>query len=153
MLTCYLRSSSYKRGIRMINGRKQVLLQDDINVQADIQWRMHTNATVSIDSAGTTATLTLGGQTMQVQLINAPAGAKFTTQDATRLSTDPALPTTPNPQVDQPNPGVTVLTIALGQGTYSLQVLFNPQWSGMAASSFTTPPAVSLDNWSLTSHN
>ena len=134
----------------MINGRKQVLLQDDINVQADIQWRMHTNATVSIDQSGTTATLSLGGKTMQVQLINPPAGAKFTTQEAVRLPTDPALP--PG-QVDQPNPGVTVLTIALGQGTYSLQVLFNPQWDGMAASAFKTPPSVPLDNWSLNSHN
>ncbi|KAF8528268.1 heparinase II/III family protein [Gautieria morchelliformis] len=150
LVSAYNQTTSYKRGIRMINGRKQVLLQDDINVQADIQWRMHTNATVAIDSAGTTATLTLGGQTMQVQLINAPAGAKFTTQDAVRLSTDPALPSN---QSDQPNPGVTVLTIALGQGTYSLQVLFNPQWSGMSASSFVTPPVVPLDNWSLTSHN
>ena len=146
----YLRSTSYKRGIRMINGRKQVLLQDDINVQADIQWRMHTNATVTIDSTGTTATLTLGGKTMQVQLINPPTDAKFTTQAASRLSGDPQLP--PN-QTDQENVGVTVLTIALNQGTYSLQVLFNPQWDGMAASSFKTPTSVPLDNWSLTSHN
>lgn len=134
----------------MINGRKQILLQDDINAQADIQWRMHTNATVSIDNTGTVATLALGGKTMQVQLLNSSGGAKFTTQDAVRLSTDPQLPTG---MTDQPNPGVTVLTIALSAGTYSVQVLFNPQWDGMAASSFQTPPSVSLDNWSLTSHN
>lgn len=142
--------TSMKRGIRMINGRKQVLLQDDINAQADIQWRMHTNATVSIDATGTTATLTLGGKTLQAQLLNAPSGAKFTTQAATRLPTDPALPAN---QSDQENPGVTVLTIALGQGTYSLQVLFNPQWDGMSSGSFQTPAAVPLDNWSLTSHS
>jgi hypothetical protein len=134
----------------MINGRKQVLLQDDINAQADIQWRAHTNATVTIDSSGTTATLTLGGKTLQVQLVQPPPGAKFTKQDATRLSTDPALPSGAS---DQPNPGVTVLTVALPQGSYTLQMLFNPQWDGMAASAFVTPPTVAVNNWSLTSHN
>lgn len=134
----------------MINGRKQVLLQDDINAQADIQWRAHTNATVTIDSSGTTATLTLAGKTLQVSLLQAPSGAKFTTQDAARLPTDPAVP---QGGADIPNPGVTVLSIVLPQGTYSLQVLMNPQWDGMDASSFVTPPTVPVNNWSLTSHN
>jgi len=148
--SAYNQTTSMLRGIRMINGRKQVLLQDEINAQADIQWRMHTNATVTIDQAGTTATLTLGGKTLQVQLLNAPAGAVFTTQDAVRVSGSPDLP---QGAVDQPNPGVTVLTIALSAGQYSLQVLFNPQWDGMTADQFQTPPSVPLGSWSLTSHN
>jgi len=148
MTSAYNQTSSIKRGIRMINGRKQVLLQDEINAQADIQWRMHTNATVTIDDAGTTATLSLGGKTLKAQLINAPDGAKFTTQEAKRLQSDPPLPK----DQDQENPGVNVLTIALGQGEYNLQVLFNPQWDGMSADSFKTPSSVPLDNWSTTSH-
>ena len=111
---------------------------------------MHTNATVTLDSAGTTATLKLDGQTMTIKLISPSSGAKFTTQDAVRLSTDPALPAG---ETDQPNDGVTVLTIALDAGTYNLQVLFNPQWDGMSASDFVTPPSVPIDSWSLTSHN
>lgn len=108
---------------------------------------MHTNATVVAD--GTTATLTLDGKTMTVSILNAPAGATFSTTDAIRFDSDP---TPPIP--DQENPGVTVLIIDLpNAGTYSLQVLFNPQWPGMAASDYKTPPAVPLDNWSLTSHN
>ena len=52
-----------------------------------------------------------------------------------------------------PNPTVTVVTIVLPAGQYSIQVLFNPQWPGMAASDFVTPPSVPLTQWTLTSHN
>jgi hypothetical protein len=134
-----------KRGIRLLNGRKQVLLQDEINTSADAQWRMHTNATVSFDS-DTQATLTLGGQTLKMQILNAPSGVKFAKTDATRYPSDPQPP-----QADQDNPGVTVVTIDVPAGQATLQVLFNPQWSGF--SSFVTPPNVALDQWTLTSHN
>jgi hypothetical protein len=141
--------TSIKRGIRMINGRKQVLLQDDISgSQANIQWRMHTNATVALD--GSSATLTLDGKTMKVSILDAPSGVVFETTEAVRYSDDPAFP--PG-QSDQTNPGVTVLAITLQPGTYSLQVLFNPQWDGMDASAYKTPPTVAVDSWSLTSHN
>ena len=109
---------------------------------------MQTNATISIDQGGTSATLTLDGQTMKVAMLNPPSGAAFTQSAAERFQTD----VTP-PEADQPNPGVSVLIIDLPAGTYSLQVLFNPQWPGMAASDFVTPPSVALSDWTLTSHN
>ncbi|KAG5647581.1 hypothetical protein DXG03_008934 [Asterophora parasitica] len=146
--SAYFGVSSVKRGVRLLNGRKQVLIQDEIASQDAIQWRMHTNATVSIADSGTSATLSLDGQTLQLTMLSPPDSAKFTTSDAVRFPTDPTPPVP-----DQPNPGVTVLIISLPAGTYTLQVLFNPQWSGMPASDFVTPPTVSLDNWSLTSHN
>lgn len=127
-----------------------MLLQDDINAGAGVMWLMHTNASVSVDSGGTSATLTLEGQTMKVEMLNPPSGAQFTTGEAVRLAGDPALPTG---QVDQPNPGVTVLIISLPVGQYSLQVLFNPQWAGLQQSNYVTPPSVALSSWSLTSHN
>jgi hypothetical protein len=133
-----------------VNGRQQVLLQDDINAAAGVMWLMHTNASVSVDSGGTSATLTLDGQTMKVAMLNPPSGAQFTTGEAVRLAGDPALPAG---QVDQPNPGVTVLIINLPAGQYSLQVLFNPQWPGLQQSNYVTPPSVALSSWSLTSHN
>ncbi|KAJ6618886.1 chondroitin AC/alginate lyase [Mycena sp. CBHHK59/15] len=140
--SAYFNSTSIKRGVRLLNGRKQVLIQDEIDTSASVQWRMHTNATV--DASGTSATLTLDGQTMKVSILNAPSGAAFTTSDAVRFSTDP-------PAVDQPNPGVKVLIISLPAGTYNLQVLFNPQWPGSV--NYVTPPSVALDQWTLTSHN
>jgi len=144
MSSAYFNSTSMKRGVRLLNARRQVLLQDEINTQATVEWRMHTNATVTVD--GTTATLALDGQTMKVSILNAPSGAAFTTTTAVRLVANPTHP-------DQANTGVTVLVISLPAGTYSLQVLFNPQWPGMADKDFVTPPSVVLDNWSLTSHN
>jgi len=146
-------ASSVKRGIRLLNGRKQVLLQDEVTSTTGLQWRMHTNATVDT-SAGTSATLKLDGQTMVVSLLNPPAGATFSTSQAVRFPNDPTIPGVPDDQIDQPNPDVTVLIIDLpNAGTYNLQVLFNPQWPGMSANDFVTPPSVSLDSWSLTSHN
>ena len=133
-----------------MNGRQQVLLQDDINAGGGVMWRMHTNATVNVASSGTSATLTLEGQTVNVNMLNPPSGAQFTTGEAVRLSGDPALPTG---QVDQPNPGVTVLIISLPAGQYSLQVLFSPQWPGLQQSNYVTPSSVPLSSWSLTSHN
>ncbi|KZT32797.1 hypothetical protein SISSUDRAFT_1066653 [Sistotremastrum suecicum HHB10207 ss-3] len=147
MSSAYSTATSMKRGLRLLAGRKQVLLQDEMDTSAPIQWRMHTNATVTLN--GATATLALGGQTMIVQILS-PSSATFTTLNATRYADDPPLP--PN-QVDQPNPGVTVLAINLDAGQQTVQVLFNPQWPGSSSSDFVTPPSVSLDDWSLTSHN
>jgi hypothetical protein len=142
--------TSFSRGVRLVNARQQVLLQDDINAGAGVMWRMHTNASVNVASSGTSATLTLESQTLKVDILNAPSGAQFTTADAVRLAGDPALP---SGQVDQPNPGVTVLIINLPAGQYSLQVLFSPQWPGLQSSSYVTPKSVPLGSWSLTSQN
>ena len=131
-----------------MNGRKQVLLQDDINASGSIMWRMHTNATVTID--GTSATLTIGDKTLKMTILNAPEGTTMTQGDAARFDDDPPLP---DGNVDQPNPGVMVVMINLPAGEYSLQVLFNPQWDGMSSSDYVTPPSVAIDSWTLRSHD
>lgn len=110
LASAYFNVTSFSRGIRLLNSRTQVLLQDEINAQASVMWRAHTNATVSIGNNGLTATLTIDTRTLHVDLLNAPSGAQFSTMDAVRLSTDPA---TPSGSPDQPNPGVTVLVISL----------------------------------------
>jgi len=143
--SAYTNVTSMKRGLRFINDRKQALLQDEVNTSAPVQWRMHTNATVTPN--GSSATLALGGKTMKVQILS-PSGATFGTANATRYPSDP-----PPPKADQDNPGVTVLTIDLQAGQNQIQVLFNPQWDGMSDSDFVTPPTVALDSWSTTSHN
>ena len=142
------RPRTFVRGIRMLNARRQILVQDEITATAGIQWRMHTNATIAVDTSGTSATLKIEDKTLIVQLLNAPTGAKFERLDPVRTANAPQL--NPGQEADQENPGVSVLAITLPAGTYSLQVLFNPQWPGF--SSFKTPPAVALANWSLTSH-
>ena len=127
-----------------------MLIQDDITATQPIMWRMHTNATVSVDSSGTSATLQIGDQKMTMQLLNPTSDMQISTGPAQRFSDDPALPAG---QSDQPNDGVTVVMINVAAGTKSLQVLFNPQWSGMSSGDFKTPPAVAIDSWSLRSHD
>ncbi|EAU92705.1 heparinase II/III family protein [Coprinopsis cinerea okayama7 len=146
MTSAYFSATSVKRGIRLLNGRRQVLLQDEIDASGSVQWRMHTNATVEVE--GTSATLSLDGESMRITLLSPPEGAEFSTGPAQRSSSDPTPPV-----ADQENPGVTVLAIDLPAGRYTLQVLFNPQWPGMSDGDFVTPPSVALDDWSLTSHN
>lgn len=148
MTSAYFNADSVKRGGRMLNNRRQILIQDEVTASQDIHWRMHTNATVTLD--GTTANLELDGEKMQVTILNPPQGAAFDLVAADRQGWQP-LPNMDPP--DQENPGVQVLRIQLPAGTHNLQVLFNPQWPGMKASDFVTPPSVPLDDWSLTSHN
>lgn len=135
--------SNVQRGVRMLNGRKQVLIQDEITASQGIQWRMHTNATIAI--ADKEATLSLDGKTMKVLILTDGA---FTTSDATRFDSDP--PTPPN-FPDQDNGPAKVLIVELAAGTHNLQILFNPQWDDGTA--FVTPPSVNLADWTLTSHN
>ncbi|KAH0838176.1 chondroitin AC/alginate lyase [Lanmaoa asiatica] len=125
LASAYFNVTSFSRGVHLINQRQQVLIQDEITASASVMWRAHTNATATLGSNNQTATLTIGSNTMEVQLLNPPAGAQFSTMDAVRLSTDPP---TPASWPDQPNTGVTVLVISLPAGQYTLEVLMTPQW-------------------------
>ena len=58
-----------------------MLLQDDINAGGTVMWRMHTNAMVTIGSGGTSATLALDGQKIEMTILNPPSGATFITGD------------------------------------------------------------------------
>jgi len=136
-----------KRGVRFLNQRRQVLLQDEIDSQGTVDWNIHTNATVTTN--GASATLKLDGQTLILTLLNPPTDATFTTSTpSARYSTDPQPP-----EADQPNPGVTTVTVSLPAGEHTLAFLFNPQWPGMQTGDYVTPPAVSLDSWNLKSHD
>lgn len=133
----------------MLNSRKQVLIQDEINASASVMWRAHTNATVTLGNNNLSATLTIDSSTLVATLSNPPSGAQFTTMEAVRLSTDPA---TPAGWPDQPNTGVTVLAVSLPAGQYTLEILLDPQWPGVSSSSYVEPSSVPLNQWSLTSH-
>ncbi|GAA5928825.1 hypothetical protein JCM1841_003582 [Sporobolomyces salmonicolor] len=145
-------TTSSNRAIRFLNGRRQVLLRDEITGSAPVQWRMQTNATVTLSNNNQTATLTLGDQTLIAEL-RQPSTAAFATETPSeRISTEPALL---SGTVDQPNPGVTVLSIDIPAPTGGavIEVLFNPQWPGWSSNSFVNPPDVAISSWSLTSHD
>ena len=140
--------TSVRRGMRLLNARRQMLLQDEItDSSSSAQWRMHTNATISYSSGNRVASLALGGQTLQVSILNSAPGLTFQTLQPVRLSSDQSPPA-----ADLPNPGVSVLAIDIPAGSVNLQVLFSPQWSGLSTSDYKTPASVALSSWSLTSH-
>ncbi|PWN36949.1 uncharacterized protein FA14DRAFT_159220 [Meira miltonrushii] len=183
MSSCYNTSAStVVRGIRFLNGRRQVLLRDEIasnSAITDINWRVHTNATITLSSDKKTATLTLqklidpnayGGdyqtgpstltaslpeqQTMVVQ-ITQPSNAQFAVikPDETRLyGTDPN--TAPGEQGDQPNPTVSLLYIELPGGSQTtIETIWQPKWPKAQSGDDAAPKEVPLNQWSLTSHN
>lgn len=136
------------RGIRMLPGRRQVLLQDELTSIPDAsQWRVQTNATISIDSTGRIATLALGGKNLIAKILS-PDGVTFSDLPSSRTSKAPAI--APGLQ-DMDNGNARVLAIDIPSGTNTVQVLFNPQWDDFT--SFVDPPSVALADWSLTSHN
>ncbi|KAK0557369.1 hypothetical protein OC846_000588 [Tilletia horrida] len=179
-----LSSGSVKRGIRMLNARRQILLQDELGsgvagTSTSVQWRVQTNATVVLSQDKRTATLTLQKivdpnaayglstslekqRTMVVKIVDpTPAGAVFSTQGppATRIyGTMP--PQTQGEQGDQPNTGVTVLSINLDASTLSsasapvtISVLWQPQWDDLSSADSALPKQVDLSDWTVTSHN
>ncbi|ORY74548.1 chondroitin AC/alginate lyase [Leucosporidium creatinivorum] len=139
-----------KRAIRFINGRRQVLIRDEITSTASLQWRMQTNATITMSNNNQTATLTLNDEIL-IASLRQPSNGAFFTQAAVAASTDHAL-ASGSENENQPNPGVTVLTVACEAGTNTIEVLFNPQWPDFNANSYVDPPDVTIDNWTLTSH-
>lgn len=176
---CYnlTQSNTVQRGIRFLNGRRQVLLRDEIaanNNIKDINWRVHTNATVTLSSDKKTATLKIskvtdpnayGGaqplvaslpeeKTMVVKLTS-PSNAQFAMikPDNTRLyGTDPNQ--AQGEDGDQSNPDVTLLYIQLAGGQQTtIETVWQPQWPSTQAADSTTPKSVQLSDWSLTSHN
>lgn len=94
--SCYSAATNQvRRGIRFLNGRRQILVQDEIKKQSNgTQWRVHTNATVSLSDDQRTATMkikevenpnagTNGKQelpnevTMIATIVQGPSDAKF----------------------------------------------------------------------------
>ena len=142
-------SSGVKRGIRYINNRTQILIQDEVAGVAsgtDIQWRANTNATVTVNSA--TATLVLDGQTAMATILQ-PSGAAFSTASATPVQQEAGITVS----VANHNQTTVLIVDQPNGGDLTLSILFNPQWSGMQQSDFKTPPNVAIDSWTLDSHN
>lgn len=142
-------SRNVKRGIRFLNSRKQILLQDELTVTAASQWRVQTNGTITIDSSGSTATLTIEDKKMQVQILSGPSGAKFQDLPSSRTANAPSLVAG---TTDQDNSPARVLAIDIPAGTTTLQVLWTPQWNDQNFKA-VQPPSVALASWGLDSHN
>ncbi|KAH7309849.1 chondroitin AC/alginate lyase [Stachybotrys elegans] len=144
----YGKHENITRGVRFIQNRQQVIIQDDIlGSLFPSQLRMHTEATINILDGGTKARLQRNGQTLDV-FLDSPPGLSFSTMEAVRSETAPALP---QGVVDSENTGFTVLTINIPAGSHAVVVRFAPVWSSVWVAKI--PDVVPISGWTLSSHN
>lgn len=110
------------RGIRLLDQRRQVLVQDEIEAKApsDIWWFMHTRADIRVSDDGKTAILQLGTKRLQAQLLS-PDPARFAVMDAKPLWSSP------QPEGINPNNGIRKLAIEVdGAAATRISVLLSP---------------------------
>lgn len=146
-LTSAYHGPRIRRGLKLLGGRSQVLLQDEIQGAAHTsQWRMHTRADIVTQEGGKRALLTMNGKRMGV-ILQSPAIAAFHIMDAVRSPIDPQLP--PG-ETDAPNPDVRVLCVDILPGHHTVAIIFVPIWD--FEREFDMPPLIQLSGWNLTSH-
>lgn len=182
--SCYSQDPKVvRRGIRFLNGRRQVLLQDEIKKgHGSVEWRVHTNGTVTLSKDKRTATLKIselhypnaagadpnGDKFKTVKLpkpvslkaqILSPSGATFETNKSPYESYKLNTPKQENDingnkiEAEVSDAGVTILSIKLdGKDDENIQVWLQPEYTKSQDSDNKAPKSVPLDNWSLTSH-
>lgn len=131
-----------RRGIALLEGRRQVLVQDEIRLRrpGEAWWFMHTEAEVELAPDGSTATLTRDGKRLIARVL-APAGARFSVMDAR------PLPTSPDPSMQNRNAGIRKLAVRLeGVTDARIAVLLAPVPRGEAIPA-TSPAVRPLSAW------
>ncbi len=131
-------SSAYKkaaskatRGVKLVCGRKAVLVQDEFkltdNKGAEISWAMTTDAKIDIKSK-TLAELTLDGKKLTAKILS-PSNAEFATESAEQKKPEKA------------NKGVSRLLAKVknAKGSVRISILLAPAWKG-----FDPPTALPL---------
>lgn len=156
MTNAYNGTQSVKRGIRYLNGRRQMLLQDEIvGAAGTIEWHVQTNASVTLNGASATLKAP-SGQQLTVKIINAnPSNLQFSTKDPVSAVTPPAPNTAKGEKDGDPkNDPAKILVISAGDGVTaaSFQTLWQPQWPDKQDGDDAEPKNVPLDQWSLDSH-
>ncbi len=133
-----------RRGVRL-DGR-DVLVQDELALDepTELWWFMHTRAGISLTDGGRTALLSRGGETLRVRLL-APSVGHFEV-----MAAEP-LPTSPNPEGQNPNAGVSKLALHLeGVTATTIAVAFEPDETA-TPEAFTIVPLSSWDPPTTTS--
>ena len=111
-------AASVQRGVALIDHRRQLIVQDEIEMKApsELYWFMHTRADIQIGESGRTAVLRQGDKRLWVQILT-PGEARFTVMPAEPLASSP------QPSGQTPNLGVKKLTIHMDdmlRGTISV---------------------------------
>ncbi|MCU6711292.1 Ig-like domain-containing protein [Paenibacillus sp. J5C_2022] len=137
-------AASIKRGVALIDERRQFLVQDEIvnKSPSELYWFMHTRASIEISPDGTSAMLSQDGRQLYVKLLT-PGNASFSVMDAV------PLPISPNPSGQTSNYGVKKLTIHMEDVlNETISVWMVPLMPGETPPS-VQPAVVPLESWSV----
>lgn len=135
--------TSWRRGVALIDGRSRFVVQDEVTASTPVEawWFMHTTAAIDVETNGRSATLSLDGRRLRAALLDAPDGARFSVMDAV------PLPTSPNPDGQTPNTGVSKLVITGPTASqFRLSVLLEPLPSGIPG---PEPAVTDLADWAV----
>lgn len=120
MTSAYGDALSARRGIALTEGRKMVILQDELKLKrpSEIYWFMHTQAQIELTKDKKTAILTYSGKRIYAHIASPTAGS-FTVMEAK------PLPTSPNPAGQISNKEIKKLAIYLnGIQNTTLSIVF-----------------------------
>lgn len=146
MTAAYNNVTSVQRGIQLLNGNKDVIVQDEIKAVTgktlDTWWFMHTQASnITVAADGKSAILTQGTARLWVKILSGPGTAKIAVMPAT------PLPTSPNPSGQNPNTGIQKLAIHMtGVTSTTLSVMMVPL-NPTDTPPTTVPPVTALSTW------
>ena len=144
-------ATSVVRGVRMIDYKRSILIQDEISgVSGDqeVYWFMHTKADIDIVDAGQTAIFEQNGKRLWAHILNAPSGTNFTTMTATPLPTSPV----PDGGQDSTDAYQKLVMHISGVANMTLAVVFVPL--DLNDDPPTSLPSVTaLSNWSTYAYN
>lgn len=144
-------ANKVRRGFRLLNGRHDVIVQDEISLKAasTVWWFMHFDSDISwvIAADGTSATLTQGNERLWCKILS--GGGRFTVQYATPFASSP------KPAGQNENNGFRKLSIQLtGVTSTQLTVYLKPLASGDPIPEPAALPTVtSLDEWTVSGIN
>ncbi|MBQ4630231.1 MAG: discoidin domain-containing protein [Clostridia bacterium] len=138
-------TESVIRGMRFVNGRTSIVLQDEVKSDRknEVYWFMHTqalNPTISED--GKTAILDMGGNRMEVKLLSDVG--KFGVMEAKQL------PTSPQIAGQSSNAAYCKLYIHLEDvEDFTISVCFTPLVYTPVGGSIKYPEVTPIDTWEL----
>ncbi|PVI03407.1 hypothetical protein DM02DRAFT_640692 [Periconia macrospinosa] len=143
LTSAYEGVSSVRRGLKLLDERKNLLIQDEIIGAASMsQWRMHTTATVVLSEDNKVAVLHLNNKSISVML-QSPATAFFAVTPSVKLKEELSFP---NEVPSQWNQSTSVLTVDVQSGNQTIALVFQPHWE-YTQKLKEIPSIVSLDDW------
>ncbi|QOR69898.1 DNRLRE domain-containing protein [Ruania alkalisoli] len=137
--------TSWLRGIRLLSGRRQVLVQDEYTASSATEawWYLHTRARVDVAPDGQSAVLShLGQGRVEARILSPSSGARFWVMDA-RPAWD-----SPDPWNQDRNLGTIKLGVEVDAATSgTLAVLLTPlrDWESAPAAPVVTP----ISQWAV----